>query len=187
MPNTPRGYRRRNSLRYDGYDYTRPGAYAITICAHRGRLVFGRVVDHEMVLNPLGQIADACCRQLFARHERIKLNAQVVMPNHVHILFTILKALSSQPAKERKFGDAIAGSVSTYIGAYKSSVTQRAKNRGLIPHPPLWQGKFYDHIVRDDEDFQRQYDYIHANPARWLTDQLHPDAPPNKFNREWYP
>lgn len=193
MPQTPQGYRRRNSLRYEGYDYTTPNAYSITICAYHGQCIFGQVIDHEMVLNPLGEIADRCCVEFGTRHARIELNAYVIMPNHVHILFTILEWLvqgatdseQERVAKQRKFGDAIAGSVSTYMGGYKGAVTQKAKNQGLIPGPPLWQGKFYDHIVRGDTDFERQYSYIQSNPARWLADQLHPDAPPNKFNREW--
>lgn len=72
------------------------------------------------------------------------------------------------------------------MGGYKSSVNVMAKNRGLISGFPLWQNQFYDRIVRNEKEFQRHYDYIQSNPARWLEDQLHPDAPPNKFNAEWH-
>lgn len=78
MPKHPQ---RRNSLRYDGYDYTSPGAYAITICAYQGRCIFGKVSEHEMILSPLGRIADERCRAFGERHERIDLNTHVVMPN----------------------------------------------------------------------------------------------------------
>jgi len=178
----------RKSKRVKGYDYTSPGSYAITICAHNGRAIFGKVTDGEMILNPLGKLANKCCQDFGKRHKRIRLDAFVIMPNHIHILFTILERHPNAiiVLKERAFGDSIAGSVSAYIGGYKGSVTQHAKNRGLISGPPLWQSLFWDRIVRDDLEFENQRNYIDTNPARWLKDQLHPDALPNKFNEEWH-
>ena len=188
MSKSSREPRNRQSIRYDDYDYTSPGAYSITICAYRGKCIFGQVVDGEMQLNPLGILADECCVKFGENHPLIELNAYVVMPNHVHILFTIIERPpdADLTPKERVFGDAIAGSVSAYMGGYKGSVTQRAKNRGLIPGPPIWQERFWDRIVRGDIEFERHRNYIAMNPARWLEDQLHPDAPPNKFNRDWH-
>ena len=189
MPRTEFGYRRRNTLRAVGYDYTTPGAYFVTICERYGRCVFGQVVDQIMVLNPLGKIAEECIAGLAKRHANLTVDATVIMPNHGHLLLW-LKANPEQPAaaasnRQRKFGDAIAGSLSVIIGGYKSSVTQKAQTQGLIPAPPLWQDNFYDHIVRGETDLERIRSYILANPARWQEDQLHPDAPPNSFNRVW--
>jgi REP element-mobilizing transposase RayT len=48
----------------------------------------------------------------------------------------------------------------------------------------LWQRGFWDHVIRDEADLNRIRTYIQMNPARWQTDQLHPDAPPNRFNRK---
>ncbi len=59
MPETELGYRRRNSLRYKGFDYTSAGAYFVTFCVAGGRCALGQVLDQTMVLNPLGQVADA--------------------------------------------------------------------------------------------------------------------------------
>lgn len=33
---------------------------------------------------------------------------------------------------------------------------------------PIWQKLFYDHIVRDEEDFNIKWEYIENNPASWL-------------------
>lgn len=189
MAQTELGYRRRNTLRYTGYDYTTPGAYFVTLCERYGRCVFGQVVDQTMVLNPLGQIAQEAIAGLAERHRNLLVDTAVIMPNHSHLLLW-LQADPEQPQaiathKERKFGDAVAGSLSVIMGAYKSSVTQQAQNQGLIPKGTLWQDNFYDHIVRGADELERIRSYIRANPARWLEDQLHPDAPPNQFNRAW--
>jgi len=185
----PNDYERRNSLRHPHHDYTQAGAYFVTFCAHNGRSLFGRVEDGIMILNPLGQIADQAWHEFAERHPEVDLDIFIIMPNHGHVVLWIKHDPESIereiPGKERKFGDAIPGSLSTLIGAYKSTVTQKAKNSGLIPGPPLWQRNFHDHIVRNQEELARIREYIRTNLANWLTDQLHPLAPPNEFNRSW--
>lgn len=187
MPHTNKGYRRRNSLRHPHYDYTRPGAYFVTICQYRRHCVFGTVVDQTMILNPLGQLATDCLTTFEVRHTSVTIDTAIIMPNHVHILLWINcdpgKISTNIKPKEGKFGDAIAGSLSTLMGAYKGSVTQLARNRSLWARSPLWQDDFYDHIVRNEDELARIRDYIVNNPARWHEDQLHPDAPTNPFNR----
>ena len=86
---------RRNSLRHPDHDYTRPGAYFITICAHKGVSVFGRIVDKDMLLNPLGKIAHQAWLDLPARHPQIKVDTFVIMPNHVHVLLWILGEIAA--------------------------------------------------------------------------------------------
>ena len=189
MPQGEKGYRRRNSLRHVAHDYSAPGAYFVTLCVYRRRCVFGQVVAHAMVLTPLGQLAQDGLVDFGKRQAAlVTVDAAVVMPNHVHLLLW----LGADPDhlatvghnKPRQFGNAVAGSLSTLIGGYKNSVTQRAKNRGFIPGPPLWQDNLHDHIVRDDASLVRIRHYIQTNPMRWLEDQLHPDAPPNRFNHD---
>jgi putative transposase len=190
MPSTPQGYRRRNSLRHVSFDYSQPAAYFVTLCCHKGQTLFGHIRDGTMLLNPLGEIADRVWHEFAERHPETELDAFVVMPNHVHVLLWILPPVdataANAPKKERQFGDAIAGSLSTLIGGYKSAVTQKAKLAGLVPGPQLWQRNFYDHIVRNEPDLLRIRAYIHDNPARWHEDKLHPDRPPNEYNRTWH-
>lgn len=189
MPNTPMGYRRRNSLRHKSFDYTSAGAYFVTFCAKHGRCLFGQVVDGEMLLNPLGEIAHQAWKTIIERRSNAYLDEHVIMPNHGHALIWLHVAPEemqpARPTKPRKFGDAIAGSLSTLVGSYKSLVTQRAERCGLIIDPSLWQANFHDRIVRGEQELQRIRDYIRTNPARWLDDQLHPGAAPNQFNRNW--
>jgi putative transposase len=179
MPSTPQGYRRRNSLRHATFDYTQPAAYFVTFCCHKGQSLFGRVEDQTMILNPLGGIADRAWHEFAGRHSETEVDRFVVMPNHVHVLLWIRSspdsATQNAPKQERKFGDAIAGSLSTLIGGYKSTVTQKAKLAGLLPGAALWQRNFYDHIVRNEPDLLRIREYIRNNPARWDEDKLHPD------------
>lgn len=189
MPGTPQGYRRRNSLRYPGYDYSQTGAYFVTICAQGGQAVFGQVSGGAMQLNDLGVLAQDGWERLATRNPQVSIDISVVMPNHVHVLLWLSQAGNekgdSEPKPQRRFGDAIPGSLSSLIGGYKSGVTQKAIHTALFAGPPLWQRNFYDRIVRGEAELSRIREYIRTNPQRWQDDQLHPDAPPNQFNRTW--
>ena len=84
----------------------------------------------------------------------------------------------------RKFGESIVGSLSTVIGQFKAAVTREARKSGLwAPKVRLWHGRYWDRIVRNDEELQRFRDYIQMNPVRWKEDQLHLNAQPNRFKR----
>jgi putative transposase len=74
--------------------------------------------------------------------------AHVIMPDHVHWMFL-----------PREVRDA-----PKLVGAVKRGVTWRLKDAGQIG--PFWQSRFYDHVIRDDDDFGRHLDYVHFNPVK---------------------
>ncbi len=37
----------------------------------------------------------------------------------------------------------------------------------------IWQRGFYDHIIRNDEDYENHLRYIQENPLRWELDELY--------------
>ena len=42
---------------------------------------------------------------------------------------------------------------------------------------PIWQEKYYDHVIRDEADYLRIRNYIDTNPARWAEDEYYTDQP----------
>jgi putative transposase len=142
----------RRSPRMPGYDYAQPGAYYITICAHRQAHWFGSVHGGAMRLSAVGQIAYDCWLSIPEHFPTVSLDAFVVMPNHLHGILVL-----------RGGGPAL-GAV---VGTYKAAVTRAARRAGLAPSAPLWHGRYYDHIVRDQADIERIRAYILANPLRW--------------------
>ena len=61
------------------------------------------------------------------------------------------------------------GSVSRVIGSYKSAVTKHAHRLG---YEFKWQTRFYDHIIRNENDYFRISNYIKNNPHNWDNDKL---------------
>jgi putative transposase len=69
------------------------------------------------------------------------------------------------------------------VGYYKYQTTKMINQMRDMPGLPFWQRNYWEHVIRDDRSLQHIREYIANNPARWEQDQLHPDAPPNPFNR----
>ena len=80
---------RRRSIRLRGFDYTRRGAYFVTICTRKGICLFGDVVKGEMRLNDLGRLAQLTWVEFPSHFRWVKTDAWIVMPNHVHGLIII--------------------------------------------------------------------------------------------------
>ena len=74
----------RRSIRLKGYDYTRAGAYFITICTQDRACLFGDIVVGEMRLNGMGRIVDDTWRWLEHQYDYVEIAEYVVMPNHLH-------------------------------------------------------------------------------------------------------
>ena len=66
------------------------------------------------------------------------------------------------------------GSLGAIIGSFKSAVTRQINVRRGTPGTPAWQRNYYEHIIRDDDDYVRIAAYIVNNPRRWAEDQENP-------------
>ncbi|MGN0540943.1 MAG: hypothetical protein ACI4IZ_04865, partial [Acutalibacteraceae bacterium] len=66
--------------------------------------------------------------------------------------------------------------LSKIVGSYKSIIAvdylSLCKSRGIVMCS-LWQNKFYDHIIRDEDDYLTKAQYIENNPAKWIEDKYY--------------
>ncbi len=76
-----------------------------------------------------------------------------------------------QPKNEQKASiSPKSGSLSVIIRSYKSAVTKHANRLGFDFG---WQTRFHDHIIRNDESFNRISEYIINNPENWKEDRFY--------------
>jgi len=80
----------RRSIRLKGYDYTRAGAYFVTICTKDRTCLFGDVADGVMRLNQMGHIVRQCWLAIPEHFPHVLLDEFVVMPNHVRGIIVIM-------------------------------------------------------------------------------------------------
>jgi putative transposase len=175
----------RRSIRLQKYDYAQPGGYYITIVTFQRDLLFG-VVNEEMKLNDHGRVVDECWCAIPEHFSNVELGVYVIMPNHVHGIIVINdengKATNSSPfvgarhasplPKTQPPRGAQPKSVGAIVGSFKSAVTRRLGREYNITN--IWQRNYYEHVIRDQEDWERNHDYIESNPAMWENDEENP-------------
>ncbi len=79
------------SARLEGYDYGRNGAYFITICTKDRRHFFGEIVNGEMQLSAVGELAKIFWLEIPQHFPFVRLANFVVMPNHTHGILIVDK------------------------------------------------------------------------------------------------
>ena len=155
------------SARLRGWDYTSAGWYFVTICTHHRECVFGRVVNGDVELSPLGEIACQYWIEIPAHTSGIETDVFTIMPNHMHGIVVIperpgpveTQHAASLPSDPMSAILPKAGSLSAVVRSYKSAVTRWAGLNGYDSF--AWQARFHDHIIRDEPELNRIRRYIH--------------------------
>jgi putative transposase len=167
----------RRSVRLRGFDYSRIGMYFLTICAFHRRSIFGELRGNIAVISPLGEIVKACWIEIPQHFPNVKVEAYVVMPNHVHGILTIhSKPLDANPqdktaAAVESFGKPTPNSIPTIVRSFKSAASKRARQSGLSGGESIWQRGYYEHVLRNTREYVEATNYILLNPARWTFDE----------------
>lgn len=166
----------RRSIRLKGYDYTQPGAYFITLVTKGRECLFGEIESGVMQLNRFGHLAENEWIRLGVRFKRVVVDEFMVMPNHVHGIL-VIREDDPNGTEETIPGNApIAKSESlgTIVGAYKSNTARLINSLRWTPGEPVWQRNFYEHIIRNDDEWRAIRDYIKNNPLQWEQDREDP-------------
>lgn len=162
---------RRKEIRIPEFYYSQTGANFITIVTQDRKTIFGQVEDGEMVLNNVGKLAEEVWLALPKHFPNVELGEWVIMPNHIHGIISIkVEATHASPLPRISQGPT-PGSIGAIIGSYKSAVTKRFHQIPKNTKNKLWQRNYYEHIIRNERDYQALYEYILANPMNWEKDE----------------
>ncbi|MBG0788259.1 MAG: transposase [Anaerolineaceae bacterium] len=171
------GYQRK-SMRLREYDYSQPGAYFVTIVTQSRICLFGKIENGEMILNDAGEMVKRVCFEVEKHLYQVDLGEFQVMPNHLHIIVKLGLSdwVEGQPQKEGLIRPNYQISLIDVISRIKSITTYRyiqgVRNNQWLSFPErLWQRGFYDHVIRDEQDYERIKDYIASNPLNWANDE----------------
>ncbi len=167
--------RNRRSIRLPGYDYSRSGAYFLTICTRNRECVLGDIVDGRMVLNEDGNIVQNEWMKSGDIRNEIQLDEWVVMPNHVHAIVVIRGGDRRRCCTgDRPVAPATSGprpkSIGSLVAGFKSAATKRINEWRNTPGMKLWQRNYYEHIIRNETELQTIREYIINNPKNWIVD-----------------
>lgn len=142
----------RKKLRLSGFDYSTNGAYFVTLCTINRKCILssirksGNYSYPEVKLTDIGLIVKKYMNNIPG------ITNYVIMPNHIHLIVEKENILNSV--------------LSNDIRSFKTLVT---KEMGF----QIWQSSFYDHIIRDDYDYNVHLQYINDNPIKWCEDKYY--------------
>ncbi len=117
-----------SSNRLRGWNYAQSGHYFITIVTYGRKHLFGKIVDGQMILNPIGEIVNAEFLKSFELRKELYLGGYVIMPNHIHAILILDKEESvKEDAQTSAYGIAQREpkSISSFVAGFKSSSINR--------------------------------------------------------------
>jgi REP element-mobilizing transposase RayT len=161
---------RNDTLRLKYWDYSSEGAYFITICTKDREHFFGEIIHGKMILNQLGFVVQHEWEKSIEMRPdmNLTLGEFIVMPDHFHAVIMIGKnqynTSNEKTESKNKFGPQ-SKNLASIIRGFKSAITTYSKING---YPNFaWQPRFYEHIIRNQQSFDRIQKYIIDNPKNW--------------------
>ena len=139
--------------------------------------VGGDVLDAPQIkLLKHGEIADKYLRQLNDFYKNISVEKYVIMPNHIHLILFVENIPSILNNLEIEDGGASRTSPPTMVNQHSTvakfiSTFKRFCNKECGDN--IWQRSFYDHIIRNQNDYNEVVKYIDENPIKWRFDKLY--------------
>ena len=154
MDNLPK----RKHIRIANYDYSTPGAYFITVCtANRDEIFWsdrrGELCSPVNVpLSDIGIIVDNEIQKLNIIYATVRVDKYCIMPDHIHMILTINTSENGRTQ--------FAPTISRIMKQFKGSITKQIGK-------PIWQKSFYDHGIRNQQDYNEIWQYIENNPLKY--------------------
>ena len=149
---------KRKQNRSEGYDYGTAGVYFITSCIKDRRAILSRIpvgetsgLPFEPVLTRYGEIVKSAIENIPKYYPTVFVSNYVIMPDHIHLMLEICSNNCGRPM--------VSPTVNRVLQQTKGYIT---KQIGFS----IWQRSFYDHVVRNENDYKDIWQYIENNPIK---------------------
>jgi len=175
----------RRSIRLKDCDYSRNGAYFVTLCSFGRECCFAQFSE-------LAAIVDEQWRLIPKRFPSAIIDAYVIMPNYFHGIIFIDNGVGccqkgypqeghpqgaslQENVQDNKHGCPNLGNI---VGSFKSLCATAwlkvIKSGDINVRGKFWQDNYYEHIIRNEEELDRIRNYIADNPLKWEFDRENP-------------
>lgn len=144
--------------------------YFFTVVTHQRQRILTEALSRE--------ILRVAIKQVQSEYPFI-INAWVLLPDHMHCMWT----LPERDADFSKRWGLIKAGFSKQIKAFSNGAVRRNASRQKHRESTLWQRRFWEHRIGDQEDFNRHIDYIHWNPVKHGLVERVIDWPYSSFHR----
>jgi len=170
------------STRLEHWDYSSNGAYFVTICTKNRINYLGKIINGKMELSEIGGIVYFEWGNTEKIRTNVLIDEFIVMPNHIHGIVIIENetvvethcnaSLRGINTPINKFGPQ-SNNLSAIVRGFKGATTNKIHSVGFNNF--AWQSRFYERIIRNENELNRTREYIINNPIKWEFDR-------NRFN-----
>ena len=164
---------KRKNTRLAGYSYSNGGSYFLTICVKDKACILSRIEpgtegDYpyngdgayvRVVLSDYGKIAEKYLL-MTNRSKNLRVERYVIMPNHIHLIATVLE--DDWQERKEPASEVIACFVSMFKRQCNKAIGRAVFQRGA-----------YDHVIRNFHDREAVEHYMVYNPARWYFREIY--------------
>ncbi|MBR5195000.1 MAG: transposase [Akkermansia sp.] len=158
-----KGQRFYKHLRNKKIDYSM-GRFFVTMQVEHNRSILGTIVGEKCILNELGIAVKNVLTSLPQKYPELELGEFIVMPNHLHAIFTIKERTTN---KKNHLG--------FLVGRFKGATTflyGKLKQAGKAPDigEHLWQIDYWEDLISSTDELLHYERYIRNNPKNWSRD-----------------
>ena len=132
--------------------YLKGGTLFFTVVTYARRPIFKDAMAASILKKSL--------RYVMAKRPFV-VEANVVLPDHMHCIWRLPPGDCDYSVRWRLLKTYFSRHYSSYI-----SVANPSKSMMVKQESGVWQRRFWEHTIRDEEDFERHCDYIHYNPVK---------------------
>jgi len=171
-----------NKLQF--WDYSTPGSYYITVNIQDRLTILGKIENGRKILSDAGKIVYEYIKEIPTYHTRVILDEWVVMPDHIHCIiklgaydfdngvsnvYTIHESYIRSPKTDLKEYTKLRRKMLLFkvIGKLKMQTSKQINILYNTTGTKTWQRDYYDHVIKNDGEFQRIKRYIQDNPRNW--------------------
>ena len=150
--------------------YVAGGTYFFTLVAYRRRPLFREEIARQCLRNAIKTIQDQRPFELFAI---------VLLPDHLHCIWTLPPGDDKYPIRWKRIKEEFT------INYLKVGGTDgpRSASRKAKGERGIWQRRYWEHTLKDEDDLKRCVDYIHWNPRKHKYVDRVRDWPWSSFHR----
>jgi putative transposase len=130
--------------------------------------------SNDLLVRHIDVLRDAV-RRVHRLHPFV-IDAWVVLPEHMHCVWTLPPEDMDYSLRWRLIKTFFCRALP--VDEHRSLVRFRRGERGI------WQRRYWEHLVRDEDDFRRHVDYVHINPLKHGLVQQVKDWPYSSFHRD---
>jgi putative transposase len=90
------------------------------------------------------------------------IDAICLLPDHLHCIWTLPDGDANYSVRWKEIKRLFSKKCINIVGTAELRSASREKRKEVM----VWQRRFWEHTLRDEEDLQRHLDYIHYNPVK---------------------